>query len=178
MATGAQQTVLALAGAALGLSCLCSGPEAEGSRLRGVLCGEDEQGRPCKLSAPEIERMRDSSELLRAGDFDGLRATLERDGYLLLRGLLDRGQVSAARQACTDFLEQEQMLRKGADVDDAVVKDGGSGVLLAKWQDTLVADPAIQTVLESPQPFFDALFVSPPLPLLLPLRPPSRHGPH
>jgi hypothetical protein len=130
--------------------------------LEAVRAGEDDEGRPRTLSAPDdIGRMRDSTKLLRQNDFVALRTRLHQDGYLLIRGLLSRSAVVCAREACTAFLAAEGLLRTDAPLDDAAIRAGGSGVLLAKYQDTLVSLPQIRSVLESPRPFFDSLFGEP-----------------
>jgi hypothetical protein len=51
--------------------------------------------------------MEDSGPLWAARDADALRATLRRDGFLLLRGLLPRGGVQAARNAALAALTRE-----------------------------------------------------------------------
>mmetsp|Transcript_4482 Transcript_4482/g.10965 ORF Transcript_4482/g.10965 Transcript_4482/m.10965 type:complete len:315 (+) Transcript_4482:215-1159(+) len=52
--------------------------------------------------------MVDSSQLWVARDIDALRATLHRDGYLLLRGMLPRADVEAARAAALAALAAER----------------------------------------------------------------------
>ena len=167
-----RRAVAALAAAtALGFACSCAplaaspaataADQQHDAPLTGVRCGEDDEGRPRTLSAPELGRMRDSTELLRGGDFAALRTRLREDGYLLLRGLLSRAAVAKARAACIKFLVDQALLRPGTPQDDAAVQPGGSGVLLAKYQDSLVALPEIRSVLESPQPFFNSLFDQP-----------------
>ncbi len=150
-------------GVACGCVRLASGlVAASDSPLESVRAGEDDEGRPRTLSAPnDIGRMQDSTELLRRDDFAALRTRLQQDGYLLIRGLLPRSAVAMAREACTTFLSEEGLLRSDAPRDDAAVRPGGSGVLLAKYQDTLVSLPEIRSVLESPRPFFDSLFGEP-----------------
>lgn len=164
-----QELLIATAAAmGVGVACGCvrliGGPveTATSHPLVAIRAGEDDEGRPRTLSAPDdIGRMRDSTELLRANDFAALRTRLQQDGYLLIRGLLARSAVAAAREACTAFLSAEGLLRTDAPLDEAAIRPGGSGVLLAKYQDTLVALPEIRSVLESPRPFFDSLFGAP-----------------
>lgn len=161
------QQLLIAAATGIGLACGCmrltSGASGLDSKpLADIRAGEDDEGRPRFLSAPEqIGRMRDSTELLRRENFPALRTRMQQDGYLLIRGLLSRSAVAAARAACTTFLCAQGLLRPDAPQDDAAIRPGGSGVLLAKYQDTLVSLPEIRSVLESPRPFFDRLFDEP-----------------
>ena len=55
-------------------------------------------------SGAMLTPMVDSSHLLRAGDFDGLRAVLDRDGFLYLKGALPSASVDAAREKVLDHL--------------------------------------------------------------------------
>ena len=100
-------------------------------------------------------------------DFAGLRARLQDEGYLLIRGLLPRDAVLAAREATVDFMDElgvldpARKLEAGAGRGGALVRAGGrgapikpgeTGVLLAKHQDTLVASPAVKVPLHLPIP--------------------------
>eukprot|EP01048_Picozoa_sp_COSAG05_P000386 COSAG05_NODE_10_length_39559_cov_64.255423_20_plen_377_part_00 len=127
-----------------------------------IRCGESEDGSPVYLSPPQIGLMRDSTKHLRNGDFDSLREVLERDGYLYIRGLLDRDKVLSARATVVDFLAGEKLLRTGEDPVEAMIASPTeqNGVLLAKHQDSLVRRPEIMSVLEAPKGFFDQLFGS------------------
>ena len=50
-----------------------------------------------QFPSPSLGQLEDHTGLLGAGDWTGLRDQLAKKGYLRLRGLLDRGQVLAAR---------------------------------------------------------------------------------
>jgi hypothetical protein len=66
--------------------------------------------------------LRDSSEL--AHDATMLRERLAEDGYLFLRGYLDRTLIFEARELMVKRLAAEGMLLPGADLMDAVIKPG------------------------------------------------------
>ena len=142
----AQAALALVAGAGVAAACcLSSSPPVARKALQGVSAGEDALGAPVELSPPQLGRMRDSTAALAANDFQALRRTLEADGYLLLRGLLDRNAVACARDACCAFLSEQGLLKPGTAVTDAVIKPGGAGVLLAKYQDTLISLPQVST---------------------------------
>ncbi len=62
----------------------------------------------------------DSSDLL--GDPPGLRARMDRDGYLFLPGFLDRDAIDKARHAICETLSTEGLLDPDQPVDLAVAK--------------------------------------------------------
>ena len=69
-------------------------PTAESPGTQEVWLGH----KKLQFPSPELGQLEDHTGLLGAGDWPGLRAQLEEKGYLRLRGLLDRGQVMAARK--------------------------------------------------------------------------------
>lgn len=111
--------------------------------------------------------MLDSSDAWRARDWNALRATFDRDGYLLIRGMLPREDVLAARAAALRALAEERPECFATDDEeeeeeegDASWRDGGGGVLREGAADLgllsrqhVAALPAIRAVTES-----DALF--------------------
>jgi hypothetical protein len=64
--------------------------------------------------------LRDSSYL--AGDADSLRARMEEDGYLFMRGCLNRDEVLAARGEVVRRLAAEGFLAPGTDPMDAIIR--------------------------------------------------------
>jgi hypothetical protein len=75
------------------------------------------------MPAGSVGAMRDSSALLGAGDATGaaLRAQLDADGYLLLRGALGRPAVAAARQ---QLLAARSVLAEDAPLVHDVLRRG------------------------------------------------------
>jgi hypothetical protein len=64
--------------------------------------------------------LRDSSYL--AGDAESLRARMEEDGYLFMRGCLNRDEVLAARGEVVRRLAAEGFLAPGTDPMDAIIR--------------------------------------------------------
>ena len=64
----------------------------------------------------------DSSDL--AEDFAALRARMREDGYLYLRGYLDRNEVVAARRVILAGLEREGLLLEDSATDEAIARPG------------------------------------------------------
>jgi hypothetical protein len=62
----------------------------------------------------------DSSAI--ADDFAALRARMRAEGYLYLRGYLDRGEVVAARRVILAGLERENLLLAGSATDEAIAR--------------------------------------------------------
>ena len=69
-----------------------------------------------------VTPMRDASALLRDLDWRELRRWLERDGYLLLRGVLPKELVLKARRHVVGVLLKDGVLMPGSDPMDAVCR--------------------------------------------------------
>lgn len=76
--------------------------------------------RNMEFPSADIVELRDSNDLL--GDVLALRARMEEDGYLLLRGLIDRAKVLAARETVLAYMEEQNAL-----VPDTPVLEGVMG---------------------------------------------------
>ncbi len=94
----------------------------------------------------ELGELRDSSPLL--DDPAALRARMEEDGYLLLRGLLDRDAVLNARQAILEHMDEQAALTPGRPVLEGAMPQGGRTVPMMGRRGVTHA-PAVRAVLEA-----------------------------
>ena len=76
--------------------------------------------RTMEFPSADIIELRDSNDLL--GDVPALHARMEEDGYLLLRSLIDRAKVLAARETVLAYMEEHNAL-----VPDTPVLEGVMG---------------------------------------------------
>ncbi len=74
--------------------------------------------RQIEVGSPEMGRLREANAIL--DDPAALRARLQEDGYLLLRGLLDAGEVLEARREILQLHADHGVLQPGSDVLEAV----------------------------------------------------------
>src|SRR3712207_5568660 len=73
-----------------------------------------------------LDTLREATDLV--GDEVALRARLEEDGYLLIRGLLNKDLVLDARRQIVESMAAHGMLDPNAPVMDAVkATEGGGG---------------------------------------------------
>jgi len=79
-------------------------------------------GHALDMSEDKFGLLRDSSDA--AGDFVELRRRVAEDGYLYMKGYLDRGQVLEAREALTDRLAAEGILDENYPPIEGVAKLG------------------------------------------------------
>lgn len=95
----------------------------------------------------DLGELRDANALL--GNPEALRARLEADGYLLIRGLLPREDVLRARKVVLQALAAEGLLDPGAPVEEARTGARAAGVF---WggRKPLTHHPDVLAVLESP----------------------------
>ncbi|MFW5697357.1 MAG: phytanoyl-CoA dioxygenase family protein [Fimbriimonadaceae bacterium] len=102
--------------------------------------------------------LRDSTRWL--DDPEGLRARFAEDGYLLMRGLLDREKVQAARRSVTEQLTAEEVFAEGTDPHELIAKPG---LELAFRPDLANGNRAVNELLYSSRvmEFFGALFDEP-----------------
>jgi len=80
---------------------------------------------PLDTSAEAFGELRDSASV--AEDADSLRERMKEDGYLYLRGYLDREEVLEARAEITHRLARAGLLDENQPVMDAVSKPGAGG---------------------------------------------------
>lgn len=111
------------------------------------------------LSYPdgELGELRDANSLL--GDVPALRSRMAEDGYLLLRGLIDRAKVLKAREAILDYMAERNALVPNEPVLEGVMPKGGRSVPLMGHK-RITHHPAVLDVLEGEEVFglFDSLF--------------------
>lgn len=111
------------------------------------------------LNFPEgdLAELREANPLL--GDMDALRARLKEDGYLLLRGLIDRDAVLHARRVITDYMAEQDALTPGTPALEGVMPNGGKSVGMM-GKDGIAHHEAVLRVLEAPELFdlFEGLF--------------------
>lgn len=101
-----------------------------------------------ELDSPELRRLRPSNDVL--DDMDALRARLATDGYLYLKGFLDRAEVLKARRTILAHMDAHEGLEPGSRPLDGVMGAYGKTVPMmgrrgiTKHEDVLA-------VLESPK---------------------------
>ncbi|MBI4555986.1 MAG: phytanoyl-CoA dioxygenase family protein [Candidatus Hydrogenedentes bacterium] len=78
-----------------------------------------------ELGSKYLSTLREANDLL--DDVAALRARMEEDGYLLIRGLHDRNEVMAGRRRLLEALAEEGQLDSGADLMEGVLKPGARG---------------------------------------------------
>ena len=74
----------------------------------------------------ELGELRDSNALL--GDAVALHSRMGEDGYLLLRGLIDRDKVLRGRQTIMEHMAIQEALTPGTPVLEGVMPKGGRSV--------------------------------------------------
>jgi Phytanoyl-CoA dioxygenase (PhyH) len=94
-----------------------------------------------------LDELREANELL--GDVAALRARMEEDGYLLIRGLFERERVLEARRQMLEALAREGALDPNAPLMDAKVAPGQTGSFRGGDND-LTRSPAFQELVASP----------------------------
>ena len=99
-------------------------------------------GVPLDVAPDKFGQLEDSSAI--AFDAPALRERMARDGYLFLRGLLDREQVLEARRVVAQRLMDAGHLREDSDLMDCVASQGCN---LAFMPDLARDNPALMRVL-------------------------------
>ncbi|MEM8739065.1 MAG: phytanoyl-CoA dioxygenase family protein [Planctomycetota bacterium] len=103
-----------------------------------------------ELPSAELGRLRRSEDLV--GDLSALRDRLAEDGYLYLKGFLDRDQVLRAREAILNYMEAHEGLEPGSRPLDGVMGVSGKSVSML-GRAHITHHPAVKAVLESPRLF-------------------------
>lgn len=118
--------------------------------------------RDLEFPSPELGELRDSSPLL--GDMDAIRARMQQDGFLLLRGLIDRQKVLTARQTILTHMDEQNALTPNTPVLDGVMPQGGRSVPMM-GRKGIVQHPNVLNVIESTElfDFFEGYFREPAL---------------
>lgn len=102
--------------------------------------------RTVEYPGPEMGELRDSNVLI--GDVAGLHGRIQTDGYLLLRGLIDRDKVLRARQTVMAHMESQQALVPNTPVLEGVMPSGGKTVHMM-GRKGIAHHPDVLAVLES-----------------------------
>lgn len=101
-----------------------------------------------------LQPAEDSAPLLRAGDFAALRAKLEEDGFLVLKGALPPPAVLAARSAVLDgFAASGSILDPTRDPAEGVLLErcGLGCVPFLEGRNDVTHSPTLLRVLEAPE---------------------------
>lgn len=98
----------------------------------------------------QLQQLRDSNDVRH--DPVALRTRLEEDGFLWLRGLIDRAAVAEARRVILEYMDRQQALVPGEPVLEGVMQRGVKGVNMM-GRKGVTADPAVLRVLEAPELF-------------------------
>ncbi|MCB9158861.1 MAG: phytanoyl-CoA dioxygenase family protein [Caldilineaceae bacterium] len=108
----------------------------------------------------DIGELPDSSALL--GDVAALHARMDEDGYLLLRGLIDRETVLTARRTILEHMRVHEALTPDTPLLDGVMPPGGRSVPMM-GNKGIAHHPDVLAVLENPVlfDFFAAYFGEP-----------------
>lgn len=107
---------------------------------------------PRELAYPDggLGELRDSNDLL--GDFDALRRRMAEDGYLLIRGLIDRQKVLAARTRILEYMAAHEAMEPGSRPLDGVMGQYGKSIRMLGRQ-TVTHHPDVQAVFEGEELF-------------------------
>lgn len=97
-----------------------------------------------------LGELRASNDLLHQPE--GLRQRLQTDGYLLLRQLISRDKVLAARQTILSYMAENQGLEPGSRPLDGVMGQYGKSVRMM-GRKGITHHPAVKAVLESEELF-------------------------
>ena len=104
--------------------------------------------------------LRDSNDLL--GDVAALHVRMDEDGYLLLRGLIDREKVLSARQTILTHMRENEALTPDTPLLEGVMPKGGRSVPMM-GRKGIAFHPDVLAVLEGEElfGFFDRYFGEP-----------------
>lgn len=116
--------------------------------------------REFEMGGPYLGELRSANALL--GDRAALKARIQEDGYLLLRGLIDRGKVMTARQRVMRHMDEQGALSPGQPVLEGVMPRGGKSVGLM-GRKGITHCPEVRAVLEADElfAFFSRYFDEP-----------------
>ncbi|WP_127583894.1 phytanoyl-CoA dioxygenase family protein [Paenibacillus koleovorans] len=98
-----------------------------------------------EMGGPYLTELRDSGDIRH--DMDALRARMQEDGYVLIRGFHDRDKVLKAREQILQKLERMGKLQPNTDLTEALIGEGQRGVMFGGTNTDL---PAYLDVVNSP----------------------------
>ena len=118
--------------------------------------------RDLEFPSAQLSQLRECQDLI--GDAAGLWQRMNEDGYLLVRGLIDRDTVLSAREAVLRHMHEQQALLPDTPVLEGVMPQGGRSVRMMGGKG-IAHRPAVLSVLEYPALFdlFKSLFGEPAL---------------
>lgn len=118
--------------------------------------------RDIEFPSGELDQLRVSNDVL--GDVPALWQRMDEDGYFLLRGLIERDRVLAAREIVLNHMREQQVLLPDTPVLEGVMPPGGRNIRMMGGKG-IAHHPAVLAVLENPALFalFEALFGEPAL---------------
>ncbi len=118
--------------------------------------------RDIAFPSSELGQLRASNDLL--GDVPSLWRRMDEDGYLLLRGLIERETIMSAREVLLLHMQEQQALLPDTPVLEGVMPQGGRSVRMMGGKG-VAHHPAVLAVLENPALFalFERLFREPAL---------------
>jgi ectoine hydroxylase-related dioxygenase (phytanoyl-CoA dioxygenase family) len=102
--------------------------------------------RELEMGGPHLTELRDSSDI--RDDFPALRARMEEDGYILIRGFHNREQVLKARSELLHDLAEKGKLDPSTDPEEARLHPDNKGHF---WAGTNEDKPELLKVLEGPE---------------------------
>ncbi len=107
----------------------------------------------------DLGTLRESQALL--GNTDALHARMAEDGYLFIRGLIDRAKVIRARETILQFMHEQNVLEPDKPVLEGVMPKGGRGAKMRR----IAYHEDILAVLQATElfDFFAAYFGEPAL---------------
>lgn len=117
------------------------------------------QRKRMEFPTAQFGHLRDSTDVL--ADTGELRRRIAADGYLFIRGLIDRGAVLEARRVVLEHLQERGALVAGAPLLEGVMPRAGRGVGMGKRG---THRPEVLRVLEGPelQAFYRRLYAEAP----------------
>ena len=113
--------------------------------------------RELELGGELLGELRECADI--QGDMPALRARLEEDGYLLLRGLHDVENVKAARRVVLADLDAREQIDRSRPRDEGVIAGGAGGAFLGGRKPVTHTEEFL-SVVEAPSlmAFFSGLF--------------------
>ena len=112
--------------------------------------------------SPELGELRDSSPLL--DDMSAIHTRMKEDGFLLLRGLIDRNKVLRARETILAHMAEQNALTPNTPLLEGVMPNGGRSVQMM-GRKGIVQHANVLNVIESTElfDFFEDYFGEPAL---------------
>jgi len=118
--------------------------------------------RDLEFPSSEFSQLRESNDVL--DDAPALWQRLDEDGYLLLRGLIKRETILAAREVLLKHMREQQVLLPDTPVLEGVMPQGGRSIRMMGGTG-IAHHPGVLAALENPALFalFERLFSEPAL---------------